>query len=54
MKAPTLHRLFLCREDVQAAFLTERITSTTYPLPLDQLQQIFRPAPWVHHWLEWI
>ncbi len=54
MKATTLHRLFLCREDVQAAFLTERITSTTYPLPLDRLQRIFQPAPWVHHWLEWI
>ena len=31
---PTLHRLFLCREDLPAALQSERITSPTLDLPL--------------------
>jgi len=59
MKYSTLQRLFLCREDFRAAFETERITSPDAALPwqrsvMDALQHIFRPAPWVYHWLEWI
>ena len=54
MKHSTLQRLFLCREDFRVAFETERITSPDASLPMDALQHIFRPAPWVYHWLEWI
>jgi hypothetical protein len=54
MKESTLQRLFLCREDLPAALETERITSPTLDLPLEALQRIFQPAPWVFHWLEWI
>ena len=54
MKESTLHRLFLCREHLSAALQAERITSPTLDLPLETLQSIFQPAPWVFHWLEWI
>ena len=54
MKESTLHRLFLCRENFSAALEAEQITSPTLNLPLEDLQRIFQPAPWVFHWLEWI
>jgi hypothetical protein len=54
MKESALHRIFLCREDLSAALQAERITSPDLDLPLEALQQIFQPAPWVFHWLEWI
>jgi hypothetical protein len=54
MKDATLHRLFLCREEIASALQAERITSPTLDLPLEDLQRIFQPAPWVFHWLEWI
>jgi GNAT superfamily N-acetyltransferase len=54
MKESTLQRLFLCREDLPAALEAERITSPHLSLPLEALQTIFQPAPWVFHWLEWI
>lgn len=54
MKAPTLHRLFLCREHLSAALQAERITSPILDLPLETLQSTFQPAPWVFHRLEWI
>ena len=54
MKESTLHRLFLCHEDMAAALQSERITSPTPNLPLEVLQRIFQLAPWVFHWLEWI
>jgi GNAT superfamily N-acetyltransferase len=54
MKEETLHRLFLCREDLSAALQSERITSLDLDLPLEALQKTFQPNPWVFHWLEWI
>jgi predicted N-acetyltransferase YhbS len=54
MKEETLHRLFLCREDLSAALQAERITSPDLDLPQEALQKIFQPIPWVFHWLEWI
>jgi ribosomal protein S18 acetylase RimI-like enzyme len=54
MKESTLHRLFLCREDLSAALQAERITSPDFDLPLEFLQRIFQPTPWIFHWLAWI
>ena len=54
MKDATLQRLFLCREDVQADYAAERITSPNLAVPVDQLANTFRPAPWVYHYIEWI
>jgi len=54
MKRSTAHRLFLCREDIQASVAAERITSPEPALPLAQLANTFRPAPWIYHYIEWI
>ncbi len=54
MKEDTLQRLLLCREDLETALESERITSPSWPLPVEALQQAFRPAPWVHHHIDWI
>ncbi|MGQ9553149.1 MAG: GNAT family N-acetyltransferase [Anaerolineae bacterium] len=54
MKRDMLHRLFLCRESVSAALASERITSPSPILPLAQLENVFRPAPWVYHQIEWL
>jgi GNAT superfamily N-acetyltransferase len=54
MKDSVLQRLFLCREDFQAAWEAETITSPDPRLPLTQLSLIFQPCRWVYHWFEWI
>jgi len=54
MKEYTLHRLFLCREDFKEAYEAERTTSPDAHLPVKELTQIFKPARWIYHWLEWI
>jgi hypothetical protein len=54
MKDSILQRLFLCRENFQAAWEAETITSPNPNLPLDTLTYLFRPSHWVFHWFEWI
>ena len=54
MKDSVLNRLFLCREDVRAAWEAETITSPAASIPLDEMAAIFQPARWVFHWFEWI
>jgi GNAT superfamily N-acetyltransferase len=54
MAEPVLHRLFLCREDIGACISRERIASPDRNIPIERLEQIFRPAPWIYHHLDWI
>lgn len=54
MKAETVNRLFLCREDPGYLVETGRITSPDSNLPLDRLRSIFQPAPWVYHPIDYI
>lgn len=54
MKDDTLTRLFLCREDPGCLVETGRVTSPNWNLPLEQLQSIFQPAPWVYHPIDYI
>jgi hypothetical protein len=54
MAEPVLHRLFLCREDIGACISRERIASPDRNIPIERLEHIFRPAPWIYHHLDWI
>lgn len=54
MKDSVLQRLFLCRENLRAAWDAETITSPDPHVPLTKLAELFRPSPWVFHWFEWI
>jgi hypothetical protein len=54
MKESLLQRLFLCRENLAHLIQSEQITTPDTDLPLDWLLEVFAPARWVYHTIDWI